>query len=190
MFLFLESMSKKKIKKTKPAPGLKTWHKVAAVLIVIAFAAFFILPYLFKEEPVQNQYTFKKEGELTFLDSTGNAIKKIDIEVADNEYERQLGLMFREEMTEEQGMLFIFPFQTMQSFWMRNTNLALDILFVNNQKKIVTIHKGTDILSDQSYPSTEPALYVVEVIAGFTDKYNINEGDRVDWMSTQLRQAE
>jgi uncharacterized protein len=180
-------MSKKKVKAAKKSSGIKTWQKIAAVIIILAFAAFLVLSNLSKEEPVTNQYIFKKEGELTFYDSTGNKIKTIDIEIADNEYERQLGLMFREEMTENQGMLFLFPYQTMQSFWMRNTKLSLDIMFVNDQKRIVTIHKGTNILSDTSYPSSEASIYVVEVVAGFTSKYNINEGDRIDWMSTDLR---
>lgn len=178
-------MSKKPTSKKKKKQGIKKWHKITAGIIVLAAAVFLIVNIL-KEEPVQNNYNFKKEGELTFIDSSGTAMKKIDIEIADNEYERQLGLMFREEMSDSQGMLFIFPYQTIQSFWMRNTKISLDIMFINKEKKIVTIHKGTDILSDQSYPSSDPSLYVLEVIAGFTDKFNIKTGDRIDWMSTQI----
>jgi uncharacterized protein len=178
-------MTKKKTRNFVKS-GIKTWQKVAAVLIILAFAAFLIFSNL-KDEPLQNQYVFKHEGELTFFDTSGTAIKKIDIEIADSEYERQLGLMFRTQMNEDQGMLFIFPYQSMQSFWMRNTKLSLDILFVNSQKKIVTIHKGTDILSDQSYPSTQPAVYVVEVIAGFTEKYNVKEGDSINWSTFDLK---
>jgi uncharacterized membrane protein (UPF0127 family) len=60
------------------------------------------------------------------------------------------------------------------------------MIFVNDQKKIVTIHKYTKILSDQSYTTTAPAKYVVEVVAGFTDRHNINVGDKIDWIGTQL----
>jgi uncharacterized protein len=180
-------MSKKKTKPGKRTSVFKTWHKIAAVVIIVVFAAFAILNNLLKEETVQTKYVFTKEGELVFYDSLGNDKVRIDIEIADNEYERQLGLMFRDGMSENQGMLFIFPYQNIQSFWMRNTRISLDILFVNNRKEIVTIHKGTDILSERSYPSTQPSIYVVEVIAGFTDKYGIVEGDRVDWVTTELR---
>jgi uncharacterized protein len=180
-------MSKKKPKQKQQASGIKTWHKIAAVIIILIFGAFVVFNNLLKEEPVQRRYEFTKEGELVFYDTLGNSKKSIDIEIADNEYERQLGLMFREKLSEQQGMLFIFPYQTMQSFWMRNTMISLDIMFVNNQKKIVTIHKGTEILSDQSYPSTQPAVYVVEVVAGFTDKYNIVVGDSVNWTSANFR---
>ena len=94
--------------------------------------------------------------------------------------------MNRNEMKENQGMLFIFDTQKFQSFWMRNTLISLDMIFVNNQKRIVTIHKGTKILAETSYPSSEPAMYVVEVIAGYTDKHNIQVGDKIDWMGTKI----
>jgi len=94
--------------------------------------------------------------------------------------------MNRNEMKENQGMLFIFPAQGNQSFWMRNTLISLDMIFVNDQKKIVTIHKNTKILSDQSYPASQPAIYVVEVLAGYTDKHNILVGDKIDWMGTKM----
>jgi uncharacterized protein len=178
-------MSKKK-KKNIPKTGLKPWQKIASAVIIVAFTAFIVLTFLPEDQTSGRKHEFMKEGELTFLDSAGSRIKTIDIEIADNEYERQMGLMFRDKMEENQGMLFIFPYQSMQSFWMRNTKLSLDILFVNNQKKIVTIHKGTDILSDKSYPSTEPAQYVVEVIAGFTERYNITEGGSIDWQTNRL----
>jgi len=89
-------------------------------------------------------------------------------------------------MKENEGMLFIFPIQGNQSFWMRNTLISLDMLFVNDQKQIVTIHKNTKILSDQSYPATQPSIYVVEVLAGYTDKHNIRVGDKINWMGTNL----
>lgn len=179
-------MSKKTTSVRKKKQGINKWHKITAGVVVLAAAVFLIVNILKEEEPVENKYLFKKEGELSFIDSAGAVLKKIDIEIADNDYERQLGLMFREEMLESQGMLFIFPYQTIQSFWMRNTKLSLDILFINKEKKIVTIHKGTNILSDQSYPSSDPSIYVLEVIAGFTDKFNIKEGDKIDWMSTLI----
>jgi uncharacterized protein len=131
-------------------------------------------------------YKFKKEGELTFVDSIGNPIIKIDIEIADNDYERQLGLMNRQSMEEMQGMLFIFLREEIQSFWMRNTLFSLDILFINSQKEIVTIHKNTQPLSEQSYPSSKPAIYVLEVNAGFCDRHNVKPGDKVYWIGGRL----
>lgn len=131
-------------------------------------------------------YKFKKEGELTFTDSVGNQIIKIDVEIADNDYERQLGLMNRQSMEEMQGMLFIFPEERFQSFWMLNTLFSLDILFINSNKEIVTIHKNTTPLSEQSYPSSKPAIYVLEVNAGFCERHNIKLGDKIYWIGGRL----
>jgi uncharacterized membrane protein (UPF0127 family) len=163
-----------------------TTQRVIVGVVVVALVGFFFVNNFITNEPKVEYYTFSKEGELTFTDSLGVLKSKIDLEIADNDYERQLGLMNRKEMKENEGMLFIFPMQQLQSFWMRNTLISLDIMFINDQKKIVTIHKDTKILSDTSYPSTQPALYVVEVLAGFADRHNIRVGDQINWMGTNL----
>lgn len=129
-------------------------------------------------------YEFKKEGELSFQSENGEYISGLDIEFADNDFERGQGLMYRTEMEESQGMLFIFPYEATQSFFMKNTIISLDMLFINSHMEIVTIHKNTEPYSLESYPSTEPAQYVLETIAGYTDKFNINTGDKVIFRKT------
>ena len=187
-------MAQKKRQKTSSLKEKKSKNKfklnaskVTTIIVLIAVAVFFIVNnFINNNEPDVKYYTFKKEGELTFTDSLGNAKIKIDLEIADNEYERQLGLMNRKSMEENQGILFIFQYERMQSFWMRNTLIPLDMMFVNKDNKIITIHKNTKTLSAQSYPSAAPAIYVVEVVGGFTDKYNIVIGDKIFWMGTKL----
>jgi len=187
-------MAQKKRQRTSSAKENKSKNKfklnaskVTTIIVLIAVAVFFIVNnFINNNEPEVKYYTFKKEGELTFADSLGNTKIKIDLEIADNEYERQLGLMNRKSMEEDQGMLFIFQYERLQSFWMRNTLIPLDMMFVNKDNKIITIHKNTKTLSAQSYPSTAPAIYVVEVVGGFTDKYNIVIGDKIFWMGTKL----
>ncbi|MBM4172262.1 MAG: DUF192 domain-containing protein, partial [Ignavibacteria bacterium] len=66
-------------------------------------------------------YSFMKEGELSFNTSDGKFKSAIEIEIADDNDQRTTGLMFRNKMAEDQGMLFIFPSETLQSFWMKNT---------------------------------------------------------------------
>ena len=124
---------------------------------------------------------FKKQGEVYFQDSLKNLVKKVDVEIADNDDARHLGLMFREGMNEDQGMLFLFTKEESQSFYMKNTILPLDIIFVNSAKQIVKIHKNTVPFSEKSLPSVKPAVYVIEVNGGFTDKFGIKEGSQVDW---------
>lgn len=169
-------------KKQTQTSGKMSTQKIIGIILLIAAAGFFIYNNFLKEDkPKMDYYNFTKEGELTLTDSLGTIKYKIDLEVANNEYERELGLMKRVEMKENQGMLFIFSDEQTRSFWMRNTLISLDMLFINANKQIVTIHKHTTKLSDQTYPSTKPAMYVVEVVAGFTDKHNIQVGDKIDW---------
>ena len=125
---------------------------------------------------------FKKQGDLSFLSGKNKKeIRKIDIEIAANDSSRMMGLMFRKSMDDAKGMLFIFDKSEEHSFWMKNTVMSLDIIFINENKEIVKIHKNTKPFSTESLPSMKPSMYVVEVQAGFTDKYGIKEGDKIDF---------
>lgn len=125
---------------------------------------------------------FKKQGELTFISGKEKKeIRKIDIEIASNDSARMKGLMFRKSMEDTKGMLFIFEVPEVHSFWMKNTIMSLDIIFINENKEIVKIHKNTKPFSTESLPSVKPSIYVVEVQAGFTDKYKIKEGDKIEF---------
>jgi uncharacterized protein len=180
----------KKIKQEESAPINRKLNplivKIGIATIALIVVLVLVLNNCQDETSDVHYYKFKKEGELTFVDSVENPIIKIDIEIADNDYERQLGLMNRQSMEEMQGMLFIFPQQQYQSFWMRNTLFSLDMLFINSNKDIVTIHKNTTPLSEQSYPSSAPAIYVLEVNAGFCDRHNIKLGDKIFWIGSKL----
>ena len=183
-------MAKKQIKQSEQKSSKHktklSLQQIVIGVLALAVIGFFIVNNFITNEPKVEYYTFTKEGELTFTDSLGTLKAKIDLEIADNDYERQLGLMNRKEMKENEGMLFIFPRQDYQSFWMRNTLISLDIMFVNDQKEIVTIHKNTKILSETSYPSSAPSIYVVETLAGFADRHNIKVGDKIDWMGSRI----
>lgn len=170
--------------------------QIIAFVLLLAFLLPFALPFIrnlfserrnenlteeyLKNTPTTTSPIFKKEGELIFIKKDNQKeIKKIDVEIADSEGERQQGLMYRTQMEDSQGMLFIFPETEMQSFWMKNTLISLDILFVNENMEIVTIQKYAQPKSEQSLRSTKPAKYVIEVNAGFCDRYEVNEGDLV-----------
>jgi len=124
---------------------------------------------------------FEKEGELAFISANNDTLLTIEIEIADDDAERRIGMMFREEMEEGQGMFFIFPVQEVRSFWMRNTYVSLDMIFVNRDNEIVTIQKNTAPLTQNSYFSTQPAVYVIEVNAGFADRHGVGVGDGISW---------
>lgn len=179
----------KGFKSFSPQRRKKLFQLGIGVLFIIAiiyliFADLIITPTPVIEDKTETKeemvaYNFEKQGELSFYTKENKILKLIDIQIADDDTERSTGLMFRDKMEENQGMLFIFPIQTYQSFWMKNTIIPLDIIFVTSDFEIIKIHKNTTPYSEESYPSLKPAMYVVEVIGGFTDKYNINEGDKI-----------
>ncbi len=170
--------------KPKP-PKLKAAYKIIPAVIIAVVILILVVSNLTKKKQTDTEYMFKKEGTLTFIDTTGKVMTKIDIQLADNEFDRELGLMFRKSMLENRGMLFVFPQATIQNFWMRNTFIPLDMIFINSKKEIVTIRHADKTLSDQTYSSTAPAQYVLEVNLGFAKKYDIKVGDKITWERTK-----
>lgn len=184
-------------KKKRPK---KNWRQMLIIVLMIVAIASMILPSIMpspgsrakrnanppsQPQPQQESILeppFTKEGELSFVSAeTGEAIRKIDIEKAESDQERQQGLMYRRNMTDSQGMLFIMGKEGPQSFWMHNTYIPLDIIFVDASKTILNIHQNARPRSDTPLPSVGDALYVVEVIGGFTQAYGVKPGDKIDW---------
>jgi len=175
---------KKSSQPQKPVKN-KIYFRVIAVILVAVIAVFFIFSEFIKKDEKDSDYVFRKDGTLTFFDSANTVKTNAEIQIADNEFEEELGLMYRKQMDENKGMLFIFQKPDIQTFWMRNTFIPLDMIFVNADKIIVTIQKATKTLSDQTYSSTAPAQYVIEVDAGFCERHNIKVGDKVSWIRTR-----
>lgn len=130
---------------------------------------------------MNNSYEFKDQGELSFQLPDGKTIGTIQIELADNPSKISLGLMYREKLAENQGMLFIFPDNQPRAFWMKNTILPLDMIFADPDGIIVTIHEHTVPYSEESYLSEIPSKYVVEVNSGYVNSHDIKEGDKIVW---------
>lgn len=125
---------------------------------------------------------FKKEGELTLRKATNDAIiTTLDIEIADDDYQTQTGLMYRTSMEENQGMLFVFPEATYHSFYMKNTQIPLDIIFIDSNKSIINIQKNAKPFDETSLPSEAPAKYVLEINAGLSDQWQLKTGDTIDY---------
>lgn len=124
---------------------------------------------------------FVKEGELWFIAAKGDTLRHIDIELAEEESERTLGLMHRRSLPDTRGMLFIFDEEEPRSFWMRNTLIGLDIIYVKADGTIESIAAYAVPKNENSIPSRGPAKFVVEVFEGFCDRYNVKVGDRIAW---------
>jgi hypothetical protein len=110
---------------------------------------------------------------------TGNEVA-VAVELAVTPETRQLGLMYRDHLADGSGMLFIFPQAAPQSFWMRNTRIPLDILFIDEAHRIVRLYASTTPFSEASLPSGVPVRFVLEVPGGFCARSGIAEGDEVD----------
>lgn len=110
----------------------------------------------------------------------------VTVEVADTVEKRQLGLMYRRDLPELHGMLFIFPREELLSFWMKNTPLPLDILFINAKYTVVHIAQHTTPFSERPLPSGSPAQFVLEVNGGFCARHGVAVGDRVEFLRIAL----
>lgn len=128
---------------------------------------------------------FKREGILAIKKADSNTvIKTIDIEIADNDYETQTGLMYRNKLEANHGMLFIFPDTDFRSFYMKNTKIPLDIIYIAENKTIVSVQKNAKPFDETSLPSDAPAKYVLEINGGFFDEWQLAIGDKISYTST------
>lgn len=139
-----------------------------------------------KDDPENSVRTekisFKKEGELTlFRAETDSVLSQLNIEIADNDYETETGLMYRKGMEDEQGMLFVFPDQAMHSFYMKNTEFSLDIIFIKSDMSVASFQENAQALNEASLSSKVPVQYVLEVNAESVEKWGLNIGDSVSY---------
>jgi uncharacterized protein len=110
---------------------------------------------------------------------TDNGPVRINAEIADDEQERNRGLMFRQSLADDHGMLFIFQEPEMASFWMRNTIISLDIIFIGVDGRILNIADHTTPYSEDSIPAVGMTQAVLELRAGRAEELGIRPGDRV-----------
>jgi len=104
-----------------------------------------------------------------------------DVETATTQEEQRRGLMFCESLPENGGMIFPFDFPRLASFWMRNTMISLDMIFIRADGVITNIARETEPYSLDSYYSTEPVIAVLEIDGGRAAELGIDAGDRVSW---------
>jgi uncharacterized protein len=103
------------------------------------------------------------------------------VEMARTGQQQQQGLMFRTALADDKGMLFPFAEKRMASFWMKNTLIPLDIIFIAGDGKIVNIAENTTPYSVDPVQSTAPVMAVLELRGGLTAQMRIKAGDKVSW---------
>ena len=115
------------------------------------------------------------DGKITIrVDGIG-----VRVEVADNPEERRQGLMFRETLPTDEGMLFVFEREQLLSFWMKDTTIPLSIAFISRDGEIVAIQDMEPLDERTFHQSPRPALYALEMNQGWFEGHEVEVGDRV-----------
>jgi len=110
------------------------------------------------------------------LEPEGSGSVSVDVEVAATGALRRRGLMFRRTMPRDSGMLFVFDEPEVQSFWMRNTHLRLDIIFIGADRRVVGVVENAVPFTDDSRAVEGESQYVLEVHGGFAAEHSIGAG--------------
>ena len=113
------------------------------------------------------------------ISNSDNELKKITVEVADNDKLRSLGFMGRTDIPEGTGMLFIWNDEAYRNFWMKNTPSSLDIIFFDKNGYFVNVQENTIPFSLDNIQSLKPSKYVLELIAGSSKKFNLYDHSRI-----------
>ena len=144
--------------------NLKTGFRICIAMTWIVFATIFVV-------------RSANAGTAIVLTQTGN--HAFTVELAESSEERSRGLMFRKEMAADAGMLFDFKVSGQVQFWMKNTYLSLDMIFIRENGIVARVEENTVPLSTKIVASVEPVRYVLEVIAGTSKRIGLKAGDRV-----------
>ncbi|GAB5551488.1 MAG: DUF192 domain-containing protein [Saprospiraceae bacterium] len=146
------------------------------VVLILGIALF--IPW---GKKIKLDLTFKHQATVFFQNDAEQNYATFKVEVADTEEKQTQGLMHRTAMKADQGMLFIMEEEEIHSFWMDETYLSLDVVFIDTNKEVVFIAKGTEPKSQEPIRSLSPSQYVLEIMAGTADQAGIKVGDQVSW---------
>lgn len=126
------------------------------------------------------------EPKVTISTKEGRTVS-FAVEIADTPSKREMGLQYRRELASDRGMIFLFPAESLQSFWMKNTPLPLDMIFINRERKIVGIVEQTVPFSLDPRSVGAPSQFVLEINGGLSKRHGIKAGNtvRFDGISQQ-----
>ncbi len=129
---------------------------------------------------------FRSDGMLKILSAEGDLKASFEIEVASTDAQHFQGLKHRESMQDDQGMLFVFDGNQPHGFWMQDTYMSLDMLFIDYTNTIFQINERTTPFSEELIEAEGFNLYTLEIKAGMCAKNNIKIGDKIQWERTAL----
>lgn len=166
-------------------------YRVKTIKKIIYVGILFIMPFMMNNCTKASQNASKNKSShgktitptryVYFLSAKGDTISTAHVAVVNTPMGRDTGLMNVTDLPENEGMLFVFQKVQQLSFWMANTPLPLDIIFINKDKKIIRIHHSAQPYSEKQLNSDGLALYVVEMNGGYCIDHDITEGMRVSF---------
>jgi len=132
-------------------------------------------------EPEKPENSFRQDGNLEVFSKDNKLKTAFRIEIVESEEDVMRGLKYRESMDDDAGMLFIFETPDIYDFWMQDTYLPLDMLFIASDGTINEIHENAVPFSEERIHPTMIHQYVLEIKAGIAKKNNIQSGDKITW---------
>jgi len=116
---------------------------------------------------------------VAIVGSDGHQRAAVEVELADTEAERETGLMYRQNLGEDSGMLFVFGSPRRLSFWMKNTEIPLDMIFADRDGRIVGIVENAEPYTESPRAVNADSEYVLEVNGGFAARHKVKNGDHL-----------
>ncbi|RMG40177.1 MAG: DUF192 domain-containing protein [Candidatus Dadabacteria bacterium] len=150
-------------------------RRQAIIVAIVAAAVLYVAANYSRWQAATNLINVRFESP------DGRVLGKFRLEVANDRASVRKGLMFRKpgEVPEDGGMLFVFPDERIQYFYMKNTYIPLDMIFLNRDLKVVGVLHDVPINNTQKRSVNKPSQYVVELLAGTARKFDIKEGARL-----------
>ena len=160
---------------------MKVSKNVSIAFSFILVATLLATPFFIKKKNADATATeAKMAGDIVFANPATIGAKKINIAFAKTEAEREQGLSDTQPLTSNEGMLFVFDSPNIPGFWMKDMNYPLDIVWIDQDKKVIGVSANLDPKTyPQVFSPTSPILYVLELPAGFYKTNNIKVGDIV-----------
>lgn len=157
----------------------KRTYRIGAVLWLLAV----LLSACAEEDrlpKIETDIPFRADGVAEFLRMDSTLITRIAVEIAEGDSARARGLMQRRNLPSRGGMLFVEDVADTQRFWMANTPIPLDLIFVAGDGRVVNVARGRPF-SRENIVSTAPARYTVEVRAGFAERHGVGDSTLLRW---------
>ena len=164
---------------------MRTSNFKRAAASAALFLSFCLMAYAGVATFVAPAFAKMRTDRLMIEPAGGGAGRGIEIEVADTDQEKALGLMYRTKLADTEGMLFFYGQARDITMWMRNTYIALDMVFIREDGTIYRIETNAEPLSERIIAAGAPVVAVLELAGGSTNRLGIKPGDRIKHPSFQ-----